>query len=357
MPGWRTTHSIAFGEHRRDETLDRLDDMKRVLIGLVLGCLLLASRIPAAAELPQRTAMNRHLTENDSTRDILQHPAFAGFAERILPRPGDAHGNTPLNQIGSLLPYHTHVIPREVVGGLNRLIDDAASGQAVFYDIYPASDRQHDPAKRHTGLFFFRGPPGAPFAVIAPGGGFAYVGSLHEGFPHALEINRKGYHAFVLAYRVGQGGAVATQDLAVALSWIFRNAGRLGVSTSGYSVWGSSAGARMAAAIGTHGVQQLGGDALPRPAAVVMAYTGHSDHSRSDPPTYVVVGEDDRIAPPSVMERRVAALRDAGIRVEYREVAKVGHGFGLGTGTAAQGWVGEAVEFWRSVRAAPGPER
>jgi acetyl esterase/lipase len=324
---------------------------RRILGGLALGGLLLTNRFPDAAEAHRSTAMNHHLTVSGSTQDIIQHPAFAGFAERILPRPSDAQSNTPLGQIGTLMPYHTHVNPHEVVSGLNRLIDDTTSGKPVFYEIYSPSEREADPAKAHTGLFFFRGTPGAPFAVVAPGGGFAYVGSLHEGFPHAMEINRKGYNAFVLAYRVGQGGTVATEDLARALSWIFRNAGRLGVDATGYSVWGSSAGARMAAAIGTHGVAQFGGDALPKPAAIVMAYTGHSDYSRSDPPTFVVVGEDDRIAPPPVMERRVAALKSAGVSVDYRKYANVGHGFGLGTGTTAEGWAGQAVDFWRSARA------
>ena len=45
---------------------------------------------------------------------------------------------------------------------------------------------------------FFRGRPGAPFAVICPGGGFSYVGSIHEGFPHALALSRMGYNAFVV---------------------------------------------------------------------------------------------------------------------------------------------------------------
>ena len=43
-----------------------------------------------------------------------------------------------------------------------------------------------------------------------------------------------------------------------------------------------------------------------------MAYTGHSDYSADEPSTFVVVGEQDGIAPPPVMERRVAALRRAG---------------------------------------------
>jgi hypothetical protein len=65
----------------------------------------------------------------------------------------------------------------------------------------------------------------------------------------------------------------------------------LGVGTDDYSLWGSSAGARMAAAIGSHGVGNSGGDDLPKPSAVVMAYTAHSDHSSDEPPTFVAVGE------------------------------------------------------------------
>jgi hypothetical protein len=34
----------------------------------------------------------------------------------------------------------------------------------------------------------------------------------------------------------------------------------------------------MAAAIGSHGVAAYGGDRLPKPSVIVMAYTAHSDH-------------------------------------------------------------------------------
>jgi predicted esterase len=59
-----------------------------------------------------------------------------------------------------------------------------------------------------------------------------------------------------------------------------------------------------------------------------------------------VVGEQDRIAPPSSMERRIAALRSAGIEVEYHKYGNLGHGFGPGTGTSAEGWIVDAVRFW-----------
>ena len=126
----------------------------------------------------------------------------------------------------------------------------------------------------------------------------------------------------------------ATEDMAAAISFILRNAETLGVATHAYSVWGSSAGARMAAAIGSHGVAAFGGDDVPKPAAVIMAYTAHSDVARDEPPTFVVVGEQDGIAPPSAMERRIAVLRRLGTPVEYRRFRGIGHGFGTGAGTA-----------------------
>ena len=86
---------------------------------------------------------------------------------------------------------------------------------------------------------------------------------------------------------------------------------------------------------------------LPPPAAVVLLYTGHADVGSAEPPTFVAVGEGDGIAPPAVMERRVARLRRAGTDVEYHRYPGVGHGFGLGVGTSAEGWVDDAVRFWR----------
>lgn len=297
--------------------------------------------------------VNRHLHIDDRISDLLQHPDFAGFARLLLP--GGSVTVDPdirLRDVGSLMPYHSRVHPTEVVEALNRLIDDTRSGQLVFRDIYTAAEKRRDPSLEATGLFFLRGRPGAPFALVAPGGGFSYVATLHEGLPYAMQINRRGYNAFVLVYRVGQGGAPATRDLAVALSHVVRHAAELAVSSRNWSLWGSSAGARMVAAIGMHGTAAHGSDDLPRPAAVVMAYTGHSEIARqgdTDPPTFVIAGEQDRIAPADVMERRVAALRQAGVRVEYRRFTGVGHGFGAGTGTSAEGWIDEAIRFWEGV--------
>jgi len=312
--------------------------------GTALLFFLFADVLSARAETRE---LGGHLTPRSTIGDILVHPAFAGFSRLILPRDGrDYDEQLPLTRIASLLPYHSHVDPEVVTAALNRMIDDAARGETVFYRFYSEAQRKQQPALANTGLFFFRGRAGAPFAVISPGGGFSYVGSVHEGFPYAEAISRKGYNAFVLRYRAGYGATVATRDLAAAVSYILANAEALRVSRTGYSLWGSSAGARMAATVGSHGQAGYGGVDSPRPSAVVMAYTAHSDYSAAEPPTFVVVGEEDGIAPPAVMGRRVEALRKTGTKVEYHHYKGVGHGFGLGTGTSAEGWIFEAIRFW-----------
>ncbi len=294
------------------------------------------------------TENDLHLTTRHTVRDVVDHPAFAGFGRFILPLDRRRYDeDMPLENVASLLPYHSNVNPDAAVSTINYRIDKAASGATSVYDFYTDQQKQSDPTKESTGLFFFRGEPGAPFAVISPGGGFSYVGSVHEGFPHAIALSQKGYNAFVLQYRVGSE-RIATEDLAAALSYIFENAATLEVSTKDYSLWGSSAGARMVARIGSHGTAAYGGAELPRPSTVVMAYTGHTDFTKEDPPTFVVVGDSDGIASASTMERRVNSLQSAGIDVEFHVYRDVGHGFGLGIGTNAEGWLDDAVRFWEN---------
>ncbi len=111
-----------------------------------------------------------HLGRQSTVGDILRHPAFAGFSRLILPWDERAYDESlPLTEIGSLLPYHTHVDPGTVASALNRMIDDVSSGRTVFYRFYSEAQIEEQPARKETGLFFFRGRPGASFAVIAPG--------------------------------------------------------------------------------------------------------------------------------------------------------------------------------------------
>jgi acetyl esterase/lipase len=238
------------------------------------------------------------------------------------------------------------VEPEIVVGALNHMIDEINDEKTIFYDFYSEQEKQDDPAKEFTGLFFFRGKPGAPFAIVCPGGGFSYVGSLHEGFPLAQRISEFGLNAFVMRYRIGSERD-ATADLAAALAYVFRNADTFGVDISKYALWGGSAGARMVGNIALNGVTAYGGGDLPKPATVVLAYTGQSSYASDFSPTFITVAANDRIANVKTVERRVENLKNAGVEVEYRRYQSAGHGFGLGTGTDAEGWLELAVQFWQ----------
>ena len=309
--------------------------------------LLLMLSLPGCTEagMEARTKQG-HLTTSHSVRDIASHPAFQGFGELVLPwEDNSRYYDTRLADVGSLMPYHSHVNAEVVVGALNRMIDDTDAGRAIFYDFYTDRQKQEDPTKRQAGLFFYRGAQGAPFAIVCPVGGFSYVGSLHEGFPLAQEISAKGLNAFVIRYRVGEQRA--TEDLAAAIAYVFANAEALGVGTRGYSLWGGSAGARMVGNIALRGVSAYGVGDLPKPSTAVIAYTGQSSASSDFPPTFITVSADDPIANAATVDRRAQSLRDAGVDVEYRRYRNAGHGFGLGVGTDAAGWIDHAVRFRR----------
>lgn len=84
--------------------------------------------------------------------------------------------------------------------------------------------------------------------------------------------------------------------------------------------------------------------------AVIMQYTGHSQYSRLDPPTYACVGGRDGIADWRVMKRRLECLKTFGTDTEFHMYPGLRHGFGLGIGTEAEGWINDAVAFWERNR-------
>ena len=114
---------------------------------------------------------------------------------------------------------------------INTMIDYVNEGNRLFYDIYSEADKQADARKNNTGLFFFRGEPGRPFAIVCPGGGFSYVGAIHEGFPLAIALSKMGYNAFSIQYRTG-GAQVACEDLAQAIDFIMCHGFGLGIGTT-----------------------------------------------------------------------------------------------------------------------------
>ncbi len=227
---------------------------------------------------------------------------------------------------------------------VNYLGEQAASGSQIFFDIYTEEEKAQDPKKENTGLFFFRGEPGGKTAICSAGGGFVYVGAMQDSFPHALELSKNGYNAFALIYR--PGAQTACEDLARAIAFLHNHAEELEIDMADYSLWGGSAGARMAAWLGSYGTQSFGEQEYPRPASVIMQYTGLSDVTGNEPPTYNCVGTRDGIASYRIMEDRISRIKEQGTDAEIQVFEGLPHGFGLGEGTTAEGWINRAIAFW-----------
>ena len=311
---------------------------------LFCGMLLLAGCSAKAAPVEQQTKPQSMaaFTRESRIEDVQNDPAFDGFGRLLFPTNTYYYSGDTLEELE--FTYYSHIDPDETVEIVNTLYDRVEAGQTVFYDIYTEQEKKSDPAKRDTGLFYFKGNPCEKFAICNAGGAFAFVGAMQDSFPHALELSEKGYNAFALIYR--PGAQTACEDLARAITFIFDHAQELEVDTTCYSLWGGSAGARMAAWLGTYGPAAFGGDDLPRPGTVVMQYTGLGEYSEEDPPTYACVGDRDGIAPWQIMKARLDAMRADGIPTEFHRYPGLGHGFGLGTGTSAEGWLDDAVDFW-----------
>lgn len=284
---------------------------------LLSGCGAREPQEPAETTPPQTAAFTRE----SKIKDVKNAPIFGSYGRLLFPVEDAYYSGDTLEELG--LTYYSHIDPDETVEIVNTLRERAADGQTIFYDIYTDEEKAADPAKEDTGWFFFKGVPGEKFAICNAGGAFAYVGAMQDSFPHALELSKKGYNAFALIYR--PGAQTACEDLAGAIRFIFDHADELEVDTDCYSLWGGSAGARMAAWLGSYGAEAFGG---------------------GDPPTYACVGDRDGIVNWRVMQVRLEAMQQAGIDTEFHVYSGLGHGFGLGTGTSAEGWIHDAVAFW-----------
>ena len=291
---------------------------------------------------------NSSFTLDSTVGEVMNDKAFKGFGNLIFPVDKDIDPNTSLRDVGSAYTWYNDINPNKTVEIVNYFKTMADEGNTIFYDIYTDEEKAEDPDKENTGLFFFKGNPGEKFAIFSSGGGMVYVGAMHDSFPHCLELSKKGYNAFAIIYRPGY--QTAPEDLARAVAFIHEHADELQVDVSDYSLWGGSAGARMAAWVG-NGTEKYGEKAYPRPAAVIMQYTALTEVTGEEPPTYNCVGTRDGIAPYQIMQERINRIKANGTDAQIEVFEGLPHGFGLGEGTVAEGWIDNAVKFWeRNMR-------
>lgn len=294
----------------------------------------------------KRKGDKRMETFNKDTKvyDVINNESFKGYGKLIFPVDRHIDKNMTLEESKDLYIWYNYINSNKTVEIVNYMKQQADLKKQIFYNIYTEEEMRIDPQKRNTGLFYFRGKENAPFALLNAGGGFMYVGAMQDSFPHALELSKNGYNAFALIYR--PDATKAMEDLSRAVAFIFEHQQELKVNVSSYSVWGGSAGARMAAWLGNYGTESFGEKVYPRPSAVIMQYTGLSAVTGNEPPTYACVGTSDYIADASIMENRIRKIKANGIDAQIDIFKGLPHGFGLGEGTNAQGWINHAIKFW-----------
>ncbi len=200
----------------------------------------------------------------------------------------------------------------------------------------------YTPAKNNTGAA----------VVVFPGGGYRILAIDLEGTEVCDWLNTAGITCALVKYRVPDTGpypksAAALQDAQRAVGLVRSRAAEWHLDPKRIGVLGFSAGAHLAAALGTH-FDRRQYDAVDsadsvscRPDFAVIVYPGYlalADKNfapNSDipvnpqtPPSFIVQAEDD----PVHVENAVVyfmALKNAKVPAELHIYAEGGHGYGL----------------------------
>ncbi len=323
------------------------------VVGLVIIAYLLL--LGSGGKYTNEDGSYKRIDANCSFNYIMNHPGLEGLGEEVLPLGNDLLRTvTGPWKLKVMIPFLGKHEPT-VVDGLNYAIAAAETGTSQFISYYSAEDKAADPAKEDTGLLYYKTAEGAPFVIVAPGGGFTMLGVASSAYPYAQPLQEHGYNVFILEYRVGvydgeedkiPASDRAAEDMVAAVTYILDNADVLGVSADNYLVLGSSAGGQVTARYCAEREYETLG--IPAPAACIMLYPANCQrysYTGCTVPMYITVCEDDPQINVAGLDAAVAAMEAAGMDVSYNKFATGGHSFGIGVGTPAEGWMERALEF------------
>ena len=113
-----------------------------------------------------------YYTAQSKIADVTNDSAFGSYGRLIFPVDEWYYSGENLGDLS--LTWYGCIDPDKTVEICNYFKAHAEAGDVIFYDIYTEAEKHSDPEKEDTGLFFFKGKPGAKFAVCNAGGGFAY---------------------------------------------------------------------------------------------------------------------------------------------------------------------------------------
>lgn len=198
--------------------------------------------------------------------------------------------------------------------------------------------------------------------IVCPGGGYGILAIDKEGYEIAEWLNKLGYTAFVLQYRVPKNRAGAIQDLQRAIKVVRSNAELYKLDHNKIGVLGFSAGGHLAARasinynIETYSKIDDADNFSPRPNFTMLIYPAYLDggvnktispefqFSTFTPPCFVFGTADDPYGNSALEMTKV--LREKKVPVELHMLANGGHGYGLRKGNnAAKTWP-KLAELW-----------
>jgi len=191
--------------------------------------------------------------------------------------------------------------------------------------------------------------------IICPGGGYQILAYDLEGTEIAAWLNKLGYTAFILQYRVPEKKAGALQDIQRAIRIAKSNSLKWNIDADKIGVMGFSAGGSLSARAATLFNRKTyipvdRSDSLScRPSFMMLIYpasldlgpdhtlTPELEMSKDVPPAFIFQTADDPYGNSSLV--MAAAMRNAKLPVELHMLADGGHGYGLRPGmTAAETW-------------------
>lgn len=86
---------------------------------------------------------------------------------------------------------------------------------------------------------------------------------------------------------------------------------------------------------------------MSKPAVNIYTYPISFYGTNEDSPTFIVVGENDKIVNKTVLKSSVANLNNLNINAKYTEMPRLELSFGIDPETAGSiNWISRAIAFW-----------
>ena len=191
--------------------------------------------------------------------------------------------------------------------------------------------------------------------IVCPGGGYNILAYDLEGTEIAGWLNRLGFTAFVLQYRIPDKKGGALQDVQRAMRILRNNPQKWNIDPEKIGVMGFSAGGSLSARASTLFNKKTyppvdKSDSLScRPSFTILIYPAYLDQgpgltltpelelSKDVPPIFIFQTADDPYGNSALV--MAGALRNAKLPVELHFLSTGGHGYGLRPGkVAAEIW-------------------